>query len=110
MLTNDQLPQYNGEYSNLPHGMYLGLFHGSKGLERPDMEEWGFEGPVIGPLKYAQTTYCSEVKYAFTHEHCERCKDYGIDEEGSLQIIGDCIEFRGNLYGDWTVFNIPIPD
>ena len=108
MLSKDQLPKYRGKYEGLPSGLYLGLFHGSEGLTRPDMDDFGFDGPVIGPLKYVHTTYCSDVKYEFDVSEPDKHLDYGIDDEGHFEIVDDCVKFNGDLYGDWTVFNINI--
>src|SRR5471032_1896299 len=59
-----RLPLYRDRDTNLPAGLYLGLFHGRDALDA-DMDDWGFAGPVIGPLEYAHTTYASEVKLCF---------------------------------------------
>ena len=41
--------------------VYLYLFHG-RATPDEDVEDWGCEGPAIGPLDYVHTTYGSEVK------------------------------------------------
>lgn len=39
--------------------VYLYLFHG-RATPDEDVEDWGCEGPAIGPLDYVHTTYGSE--------------------------------------------------
>jgi hypothetical protein len=104
---DDKYPTFVDEnIGELPVGMYLDLFHGTEGDTRPDeMPEWGFEGPVIGPLKFVHTTYSDHITIHF-EEEVDYSK-YGFDnEEVTLYIRQDCIEYKGNLYGDWTVFNV----
>ncbi len=58
------LPLYGERDTSLPAGLYLGLFHG-RDTPDADMDDWGFVGPIIGPLEYAHTTYASEIKLHF---------------------------------------------
>lgn len=59
------LPIYNeADQSTLKPGMYLGLFHGRDTPEE-ELDNWGFNGPMIGPLKYVHTTYAAEMKLKF---------------------------------------------
>lgn len=91
----------------MPEGLYLGLFHGR---DNPDetLEDWGFDGPIIGPLEYVHTTYSTHIKLGFVEE--ERCKlyvDAGIvNDHGftDLMIVEDMVQCQGKYYGDWTVF------
>ena len=41
---------------------YLQLFHGRKNPYEI-LEDWGEEGPIIGPLDYIHTTYATEIKF-----------------------------------------------
>jgi hypothetical protein len=111
-----RLPLYGDRDTDLPAGLYLGLFHG-RDAANTDMDDWGFAGPVIGPLEYAHTTYASEVKLCFidgqraalyfpdtgdittvTTGECVPCL------EAVLSITEDLIVFDGRYFGDWTVF------
>ena len=65
------LPIY-GKKPSLP-GLYLGLFHG-RHEPREEMEDWGFDGPMIGPLKWFHTTYACTLRIAF--ERGEDAKRY----------------------------------
>ena len=83
--------------------MYLGLFHGSEGMTRPEMEGMGDAGAMIGPLSFAHTTYASDIKLQF--EVGADWRKYGFDSDNpQVFLVDDCIPFDGNLYGDWTVF------
>ena len=58
----EKLPSY-GEKPPRP-GMYLGLLHG-RDHPQQQMNDWGFNGPMIGPLKWFHTTYTCTVRIAF---------------------------------------------
>ena len=113
METNNEglvIYTYENDYAKLPNGMYIGLFHGTEGdKKRPKTEDWGFEGPVIGPLVYVHSTYGSDVKFKFryfedTNKAHQTC---GFDDyEESVNLVDGCFPCLGNLYGDWTVFYI----
>jgi hypothetical protein len=77
---------------------YLQLFHG-----RPDpreqLNDWGSEGPVIGPLEYVHTTYATDVKFGFFDKS---------QSDGWLTIVNGLIYYDGVYYGDWSSFtNLP---
>lgn len=59
---NETVPHY-GTKPRKP-GLYLGLFHGR---HRPSqqMDDRGFDGPTIGPLKWCHTTYAAHIKIEF---------------------------------------------
>lgn len=99
--TTPQRLQY-GERPTQP-GMYLGLFHG-RNSRKEDMDDWGFAGPVLGPLNYCHTTYMAYVNLQFVNGQDARiCCNSGhlaVD----LEVVEDMIHFEGAYYGDWTVF------
>lgn len=101
-------PVYDGKYLNkgLEAGMYLGLFHGFRNeKERAAKDNWGSNGPMIGPLMYVHTTYGHDVKFKFINP--QNAAKYGLNEEDFLAVNkDDTIEFRCMKYGDWTVFNV----
>ena len=84
-------------------GLYLGLFHGR---DTPDhaMNEWGFDGPAIGPLRYVHTTYACEVRVEFISPTDAQLFTGTHDMVMELNINGDLLCFEGKLYGDWTVY------
>ena len=64
-LVEDALPTY-GKAPSRP-GLYLGLFHGRED-PRQRMDDWGFNGPMIGPLQWFHTTYNCTLRIAFESE------------------------------------------
>ena len=77
--------------------LYLKLFHGRKDPNQ-DMEDWGFDGPVFGPIQYAHVVY---------HHHVAM-QGYATGGppvwEGWLEWVGDLLYYDGAYYGDWSVF------
>lgn len=106
-LNDDRYPIYCPEdIKNLSEGLYLALFHGYKDeKEREEIDDWGSNGPVIGPVKYVQTTYACHIKFEFMN--ADDAKKYGLPVN-SLDDLGinseGCVEFDGLQYGDYTVF------
>lgn len=103
------LPNYRGVNPKLPAGIYLGLFHGRDERDQ-DMADWGYEGPMIGPLTYVHTTYASFIHLCFAD--ASRVPLYFPAADGAancaaeetLQIVGDLLAYDGRFFGDWTVF------
>jgi len=82
--------------------MYLELFHGRKTKEE-DMDDWGFQGPSIGPLQYAHTTYGNEIKMAFVNDE-DRVR-FGFKEpECWLTIEEGMVVYQDSYYGDWSTW------
>lgn len=78
--------------------VYLQLLHGRK---KPDeeLEDWGFNGPLIGPLQFCHTTYNTTVNLGF--ENGESTGPMmGRDGFG---FIDDLLYFDGSYYGDWEI-------
>lgn len=96
-----------------PGGVYLHVFHGRNTVEE-DMDDWGFDGPVIGPLRYVHTTYKSDVKFACAPEVARKffteqdvyTFEPGSDGlcEGQIFLRDDLLTIDGKFYGDWSVF------
>jgi hypothetical protein len=113
------LPRCHDALVDLKPGMYLGLFHG-RDMPDADMDGWGFDGPLIGPLEYVHTTYASELKLRFLDGR--RAALYFPDTgfvtdlatgqrspcpEAVLRIAEDLLVFDSRYFGDWTVFCSP---
>jgi hypothetical protein len=73
---------------------YLQLFHG-RNNPYEILEDWGEEGPIIGPLDYIHTTYAAEIKFEISGKS---------DSYGWLTIHGDLVYYDGYYYGDWSSF------
>lgn len=67
--------------------VYIKLFHGRDTIDE-QMQDWGYEGPTIGPFPYVHTTYASDIK---------------CGENTVFKVINDLFEYEGKYYGDWSV-------
>ena len=101
------LPTY-GEKPAKP-GMYLGLFHGREN-PRQKMDDWGFNGPMIGPLRWVHTTYTKNIRIEFesVSDAAHILDVHSV--EHFLELNGDLLVFAGKYYGDWTVYVVDPED
>ena len=79
-------------------GLYLHLFHGRNSPEE-ELEDWGEDGPYIGPLKSVHVTYLSTLHVEFEAGFTSLCHGEG----DPLFFHQDLLYFKGKYYGDWTV-------
>ena len=75
--------------------MYIKLFHGRDTRDQ-GMDDWGYDGPILGPLKHAHTSYGLKIHLRFVDPKRE---DRDIRIEDGLAV------FDGRYYGDWSVFD-----
>lgn len=77
-----------------PAGMYLTLHHGRDDPQQ-EMDEFGYNGPIIGPFKWCHITYGTQFNFGWV--------DGG--DTGPCTVVtvidGDMLEFDGKYYGDW---------
>ncbi|MDO8248822.1 MAG: hypothetical protein Q7T78_03770 [Rhodoferax sp.] len=99
---NATIPDY-GTKPERP-GLYLGLFHGRHDPS-DQMVEWGFNGPLIGPLIFVHTTYTSNIKLGFESDNDAK-RYFPIQIEHMLTVSDDMVLFDSKFYGDWTVFYV----
>lgn len=74
--------------------VYLHLFHGRKDPKQ-DMENWGEDGPVLGPFKWVHTTYGTMIHLG----------DKNGDTLEDLDIVKGLVFYKGMFYGDWSIFD-----
>lgn len=100
-----QIPKY-GERPSKP-GLYLALLHGRE-FPRQQMNGWGADGPVIGPIRWCHTTYATEIKIEFENADDELLyfRDTNFPQPRYLDIVDDLLSYGGRYYGDWTVFAV----
>ena len=72
--------------------LYIRLFHGRTNPNQ-DMDDWGCDGPVLGPYDFVHTTYINFVRLGK--------KDGNCDE---LHVHEDMLYYDNVYYGDWSVF------
>lgn len=90
-------------------GIYLKLLHGRTPFDA-EMDDWGENGPWIGPMEWMHFTYKSSFSIGFVSG-----EEYWSGSAESLPPTAlychdDCIYFDGVYYGDWefqTVFDQP---
>jgi hypothetical protein len=83
--------------------VYLHLYHG-RDTRDEEMNGWGFDGPVIGPLDYVHTTYGDTVTVGGAPEVIEQF--FGEREsEFTIEVRGGLFSVGGKFYGDWTVYS-----
>ncbi|KKN98543.1 hypothetical protein LCGC14_0146540 [marine sediment metagenome] len=73
--------------------VYLELYHGRSDPTQ-DMDDWGTQGPVLGPFKCIITTYMFTIR-------CMR--DDTAEKELWLDVHGDMLLYNGVYYGDWCI-------
>jgi hypothetical protein len=105
--------------------VYLHLFHGRKTPDE-NLDDWGSDGPVIGPLRYVHITYMATVRLGiqrklvekfFPAEHQKMVEfvaktpsgftscytDPEAIEDIFLPFAEDLIEHDGVYYGDFSI-------
>ena len=94
----------SGERPDKP-GMYLALFHGRDGRNE-QMHQFGFAGPLLGPLHYCHTTYLSDIKILFEDAEDAQLCCGSYEKDVILSVVDDMIYFENAYYGDWSVFTV----
>lgn len=89
--------------------VYLHLFHGR---DTPDeeLEDWGFDGPVLGPFQYLHLTYRSDLKFSMEESAYRaafpedtKMHPYRGQVEGHFSFKDDLLVYRGKFYGDISI-------
>lgn len=71
--------------------LYFLLFHGRKDPKEV-MDDWGFDGPIFGPIKWVHGTYCVNIKLGYSPGF----------PWAELRFYDDMVYYDGNYYGDWS--------
>lgn len=86
-------------------GLYLKLLHGRCPSDQ-DLDDWGDDGPWIGPLKWFHCTYLRTFGLGFiTGEEFLSVPDRKIPVP--IYFYDDMIYYRGMYYGDWEIQTFP---
>lgn len=101
-------PVCNSSRISNPPGLYLRLFHGRVDPDE-DLEDWGFDGPHIGPLKYVHGTYTTELAIEFLDAEetagMSSARSFGIDPSTPfIKYHEDLLCLHGLYYGDFSVY------
>jgi hypothetical protein len=79
---------------------YLDLYHG-RATPTESLDDWGTQGPILGPLTGIQVTYGSSVRLFLTEGH---------DEIWLTIEPGGCIYYDGRYYGDFSLSQVLAAD
>lgn len=91
------------ESKALPSGTYLALFHGRDDATI-EMDDWGFNGPMIGPIIGFHVTYADHIRVGFnTVQEAIKFFPHADDNWVDLEFVNDCLKYEGKFYGDYTV-------
>ena len=78
------------------NSVYIHFFHGRPSPDT-EVEDWGADGPTVGPLAYVHVTYLSDVKFGSPDGQIE----------GHFAQYEDLIYYDGMFYGDFSVSTDP---
>lgn len=106
-MASDNPPRKRYESGQRPGkpGLYLALFHGRKD-KRAVMDDFGFAGPLLGPLQYCHTTYLADIKILFDEAEDAQLCCGSVEQHVILSVVDDMIHFEDAYYGDWSVFTV----
>ena len=86
-------------------GMYLKLLHGRQSADE-EMNDWGADGPWIGPLKWFHCTYLSDIGLGFAGGEELTALSHSIDVPLPIYFCQGMIYFDGMYFGDWELQNL----
>ncbi len=86
-------------------GMYLKLLHGRKNPDE-ELQDWGADGPWIGPLVWFHCTYFTEIGLAFSDKESISYLHEHVDYPAPMHVHQNYIYYDGLYYGDWTLYAI----
>jgi hypothetical protein len=87
--------------------VFLRLYHGRESLDE-DMDGWGLNGPIFGPITHVHVVYMSNLFFTLqyisenTYDPSDLAKDPGL-LDCSLTIVEDLVYYNGIYYGDWEI-------
>ena len=79
-----------------PPKLYLRLFHG-RNEPNQQLEDWGEDGPIFGPLQWFHVTYNSHYRFALEGNETG-------DTDGEFRFYRDLLYYNEKYYGDWSLF------
>lgn len=101
-----RLEELEAEYAKLPQPeigkVYLALFHGRV---RPDQQlnDWGFEGPLVGPIRALHVTYQTTYNLFFVDDATAQAFGFPDAEENELEFVNGLLHYKGGYFGDWEI-------
>ena len=86
-------------------GMYLKLLHGRAAADE-EMDDWGADGPWIGPLKWFHCTYLSDIGIGFDGGEELVSQSYNVEIPSPIYLYQEMIYCDGMYYGSWELQNL----
>ena len=112
-LTLDECAEYFSLIERNAHkimppipGMYLKLFHGRTPCDL-QMDDWGEDGPWIGPIEWIHFTYQTSFRIGFLGDNEYWSGSANQLPPSPLYFYKDCIYYDGLHYGDWEIITLP---
>jgi len=112
-LTLDECAEYFSLIERNAHkieparpGMYLKLFHGRTPCDL-EMDDWGEDGPWIGPIEWIHFTYQTSFRIGFLGDNEYWSGSANQLPPSPLYFYKDCIYYDGLHYGDWEIITLP---
>ena len=86
-------------------GMYLKLLHG-RAVADEELDDWGADGPWIGPLKWFHCTYLSDIGIGFAGGEELASQSYNVEIPSPIYLYQEMIYYDGMYYGSWELQNM----
>lgn len=99
------IKRYTHERRPRESGMYLKLLHGRENADA-EMNDWGPDGPWIGPLKWFHCAYLSDICIGFAGGEELTAMSHSIDIPSPMYLCQGMIYYDGMYYGDWELQNL----
>lgn len=87
-------------------GIYLKLLHGRTPIDF-QLDDWGDDGPWIGPLKWFHCTYLATFGLGFSGGEEYLAPPSSTRIPAPIFIFKDMIYYDGVYYGDWEIQTFP---
>ena len=98
----DLLTQHTLHTTPIGPGMYLKLLHGRSTIDE-EMDDWGNDGPWIGPLAWFHCTYLANVGVGFTGGEELAAMGTSNDFPSPMSLHEGLLYYDGIYYGDWEL-------
>ena len=86
-------------------GMYLKLLHGRAKADA-ELDDWGDDGPWIGPLIWFHCTYLTNIGIGFVGGDELNSQYYNIEIPTPMYLYQEMLYYDGMYYGIWELQSI----
>ena len=98
----DLLKQHTLHTTPTKSGMYLKLLHGRSTIDE-EMNDWGDDGPWVGPLEWFHCTYLTDVGLGFAEGKELSTMRPSDDYPSPMYLYEGLLYYDGIYYGDWEL-------